>query len=184
MNSSSSSTVPRIQSVNQEDFIFKKADWEFMDTPEGRAVKGLPGTWMPTFEGAPDWLLGIISCPNCGANLLLHDRIHTVDRLGRIRGADGRGDLECNSCSFCRPCYLDEWNNKPLYSCAIEVDGEPQIHYMHASNQAEARLHLGPIAHKKSFKIVAIGRAIAVIARDDHGDNISADVLSPSTKVN
>jgi hypothetical protein len=72
---------------------------------------------------------------------------------------------------------LDKWNDKDLYACAIEVDGQPQIHYMHAQNQAEARLHLGPVAHKKSFRIVALGRAIGFVANDDHAEDLSADVM-------
>jgi len=158
-----------------EPFVFKKLDWEYSKTADGSpTVKGFAGTWTTPYEGAPPWLLAMVSCPACGMNFLLHNRIHSIDRLGKISP-----DLRCTKCSFIRPCYLDKWNSQPLYACAIEVDGEPQIHYMHASNQAEARLHLGPVIHKKSFRIVALGRAIAFVANDDHGERLSADVFSP-----
>jgi hypothetical protein len=155
-----------------ESYVFRKSVWEYVDTPEGRTVKGFAGTWTPPYEGSPPWLLALISCPACGTNLLLHNRVVSIDRLGKIHP-----DIRCNKCTFTRTCYLDKWNDKDLYACAIEVDGQPQIHYMHAQNQAEARLHLGPVAHKKSFRIVALGRAIGFVANDDHAEDLSADVM-------
>ena len=163
-----------VRSTHVEAFVFKKSEWEYSQDADGhRTVKGYAGTWTTPYDGAPPWLLALISCPSCGANLLLHDRIHQIDRLGKIHP-----DILCNKCSFTRACYLDKWNDKDLYACAIEVDGRPEIHYMHASNQAEARLHMGPIAHKKSFRIVALGRAIGFVANDDHGEDLSADVMT------
>jgi hypothetical protein len=160
-------------------FVFKKAEWEYTETEQGTAVKGIPGTWTPPYSEAPNWLLGIISCPSCGTNLLLDNKIHNVDRLGKIHPT-----IQCNSCSFTRVCFLDEWNKKPLYACAIEIDGEPQIHYMHAATQVAARAELGQVAYKKSFRIVALGRAVGFIASDSHGEKLTADVFSPETGTN
>jgi hypothetical protein len=113
----------------------------------------------------------------------LHKQVHAIDRLGRVT-VNGDGDFQCpyskhgQRCGFHRKIYLDEWGNKPLYACAVERDGKPEIHYMHASTQAEARVHLGP-GH---YTIVAIGRAIGFFVHDKHGEDLSADGRRPEPR--
>jgi hypothetical protein len=163
--------LPSSVSITVNDFVYRKLTWEFSQTESGeRTVKGIPGSWTPAYEGAPSWLLGILCCPNCGTNLILHSQIHSIDRLGLIHP-----DIRCNSCSFVAHGYLDKFRDKPLYACAIEVDGKPEIHYMHAQTQQEARIHLGPIKHKQAYRIVAIGPAIGHHVEDEHGEVLKAD---------
>jgi len=154
-------------------FVFKKETWETIEiqTNEGpaKAVKGIPGTWTLPPEGTSSAILALLCCPNCGSNLLLHSSIHQIDSLGKMDH-----ELRCNHCSLICITYLDEWNKKPLYACAIEVDGVPQIHYVHATSIEEARIHLGPIRHKRSYRIVGIARAIGFIAEDNHGERLRA----------
>ena len=158
-------------SIVIESFVFKKVTWQYKEAPQGKTVQGIPGTWTEAYEDAPDWLLAMISCPACGTNLLLHSRVHEINRLGRIFP-----DTECSGCSFHRTCYLDRWNNKPLYAAAIEVDGVPEVQYMHAATSVEAMLHLGPMTRDgKKIRVVAVGPAIGHFVHDNHGEELNAD---------
>jgi hypothetical protein len=158
----------RVSSARDEHFVFRKAVWETEDSEQGLTVRGIPGTWCKSPQGSPSWCIGLLCCPNCGTNALLHESIHVVGKLGRLDR-----EISCRGCSFARTCFLDEWH-KPLYACCIEVDGEAQIHYMHANNVAEARIELGAIRYKKSYLIVGIARAIGFIATDNHGELLRA----------
>lgn len=156
--------------IQTRDFVFRKVAWEYVETQDGPTIRGQLGTWTVPWKDAPKGVLGIVCCPNCGSNSILHGRIHNVTYLGRIQP-----DFLCTKCPFEAVAYLDRWANKPLYACAIEVDGTPEIHYMHANTVEEARIHLGPIRHKKTYRIVAIGPAIGVHVEDEHGDVAHAD---------
>lgn len=164
-------TKSHVSFTEVESYVFKKGIWEYRQAELGRTVQGIPGTWTPKYDGAPDWLLAMISCPACGTNLLLHHRIHEINRLGRIFP-----DTECSGCSFHRTCYLDQWGDKTLYAAAITVDGIPEIQYMHANSVPEARLHLGPLTREgKKIHVVAVGPAIGHFVHDEHGEQLSAD---------
>lgn len=165
--------VSRTSSLDVRPFVFRKADWSYIGDEEKKTVRGVPGTWDVGPVSSPTWLLAMVCCPACGTISLLHNRVHQASPLGLITP-----DLRCSfkknggqQCGFLRKAYLDEWNKKPLYACAVERNGKPEIHYMHAKNQAEARIHLGPGA----YKIVAIGRAIGFFVHDSHGDSLSAE---------
>lgn len=154
-------------------FVFRKADWIYYgDESNRQTVRGTPGTWDTGPIHKPDWLLGIVCCPACSGLSMIHRKVHTIDELGHITP-----DLRCpynkngQRCGFHRKVYLDEWNKKALYACAVERNGKPEIHYMHADNQREARLHLGP----GNYQIVAIGRAIGFFVHDSHGEDLSTD---------
>jgi hypothetical protein len=156
--------------IESRNFIFEKSEWEYLKSKDGVTVKGRPGTWALPWDNAPPGVIGIVCCPNCGSNSVLHARIHHITYLGKIQP-----DFRCTGCPFEAITYLDKWGNKPLYACAIEVDGKPEIHFMHASTQAEARIHLGPVQHKRDYRIVAIGRAIGHHIEDEHGEVAHAD---------
>lgn len=158
----------RVSSEKNEHFVFRKETWEVEQSEMGPAVRGIPGTWTRPPDGSPMWCIAIVCCPNCGTNMLLQKDIHIVGKLGRLDR-----EIRCNGCSFTRACFLDEWHKK-IYACCIEVDGEAQIHYMHANTVHEARIELGAIRYKQSYTIVGIAPAIGFIVEDNHGERLKA----------
>lgn len=165
-------------SLSIRPFVFRKADWSYVKNGEGRPgiESAIPGTWDTGPIHSPSWLLAIVCCPACRGLSMLRKEIHAIDSLGKISP-----DLYCpynkngQRCGFHRKAYLDEWNKKTLYACAVERNGKPEIHYMHAKDQKEARIHLGP----GNYHIVAIGRAIGFFVHDAHGEDLSADGRRP-----
>jgi hypothetical protein len=119
-------------------------------------------------------VLAIYACPQCRVPGLLVEHVHVISSIGQVKP-----DLKCPYCTFHRAIYLDEWNKKPLYACAIErwVSGKykPEVHYMHASTPQEAQYHLGD----GKYRIVAIGLAIGFFQETDKEDSrLVADKLS------
>jgi hypothetical protein len=149
-------TIDRSPSLNIVEFVFRREDWTFTTDGHQTGINkdtAPPGTWCLPCEGCEKTVLGFFRCPNCKEISVLDSRVHKVDNLGKVSPS-----LQCkySGCSFHRKCYLDKWNNKPLYACAVVRNGRNEIHYMHARTAAEARIHLGA----GDYKIVGIGLAI------------------------
>jgi hypothetical protein len=159
-----------------EPIIFKKADWTFRYKANGTVDPiGIPNTWCePTEHLKQAQIMALFCCPNCKRISAIVQWLHEVNRFGKVSPS-----LQCMNpkrCSFHRNAYLDMWNNKPLYACAVERvlrDGtlKAEIHHMHANNVTEARIHLGP----GNYHIVGIARAIGFFVEDKHGEKLSAD---------
>jgi hypothetical protein len=160
-------TVDTRASIVIRPFIFRKAEWDVQGEGRDAAIKGIPSTWT-TIKGLPSHILALVCCPNCGKSSILHQRIHHINHLGKV---DPSFMCKYYPCQFHRDIYLDEWNKKPLYACAVMRDGKPEMHYMHATTQQEARIQLGA----GNYYIVAIGRAVGFFVHDNHGDKLSAD---------
>jgi hypothetical protein len=165
---STKSTIDCSPSLVIDAFVFPKSnDWEWTEN----SISGVPGTWHERIEGMPKWTLALICCPNNHVSIL-GSQVSKVSSIGKVypsyqcRPPTGHG-----TCSFHRNAYLDRWNKKPLYACAIERDGKPEMIYTHASTQAEARIQLGP----GNYRIVAIGPAIGYFVADKKGDVLTTD---------
>lgn len=150
-----------------DPFIFKREEWETEGVWPNVAIKGIPGTWCQRNRQWPKFLLAIVCCPACCRNIIVHGEVSTIDILGKVSPS-----FQHAGCSFHRNIFLDKWNDKPLYACAIyRENGKTEIIYTHAQDAREARMHLGP----GNYQITAIGPAIGFFVQDKHGDKLSAD---------
>jgi hypothetical protein len=166
-------TIDRSPALNIEVYVFPRETWKFFTDGRNTGIDkdtAKPGTWCLPCEGVSKSTLGFFRCPNCKEISVLDNRVHRIDQFGKVTQS-----LQCKykGCSFHRKCYLDKWNDKPLYACAVVRNGVNEIHYMHARNQAEARLHLGA----GDYKIVGIGLAIG-----HHNSGDTREVIVPSEK--
>jgi hypothetical protein len=166
-------TIDRSASIVIEPYVFRREEWDTIENDTGQAVKGIPGTWFrPNGLGAtkrvPAWMIGMACCPNCKQVSIISRNIHKIGDTGRLFPSF---ICKYQGCSFHRDAYLDMWNAKPLYACAVMRDGNPEMHYMHADNPRAARIQLGP----GNYHVVAVGRAIGMFAEDKHGEKLSAD---------
>jgi hypothetical protein len=172
-------TVTRIHADVRDAIVLAYSeDWVFRDN---RILSTVPASWVkpPTgltvkVMGETCKVLALYCCPHCKTVGLLTERVHVISNVGKVEP-----DLRCNTCHLHRPIFLDKWNVKPLYACAVErLDRghvKREIHYMHATNAVEARFHLG----QGNYKIVAIGPAVGYLAKDEHGEVLAADAMSP-----
>jgi uncharacterized protein YbaR (Trm112 family) len=154
-------TVERARAISRDALIFAKSkDWEYQVDPtnvNNSKIRGVPETWFLPGGLNPE-ILALICCPQCSNVLVLHSRIHKIDKHGRVSP-----DFNCNHCKLHRPLFLDEIHNKPLWACAIERiskrgDIKCEILYTCGADEAEARRGFG--AALVGVRIVAIARAI------------------------
>lgn len=170
-NNISKVELDRSPSLVIDPFIFAKSDeWENTEN----AIKAIPGTWRPRYPELPSYVMALVCCP-FGHIAILHSSVSKVDYLGKVTPSY-QCRIKDGTCSFHRNAYLDRWNKKPLYACAIERREKnsgvfkPEVIYTHASNQAEARIQLGP---GDDYRIVAIGPAIGYFVKDKLGNLLS-----------
>jgi hypothetical protein len=170
--------VDRSLSLVIDSFVFQKGQWDFRQVQgQWGVIHQVPGTWNDAHASMKQiGIFALFCCPNCKQVSALADYVHKVNHIGKISPS-----LICKykGCSFHRNCYLDMWNQKPLYACAIEYydhEGKfkTEMRYTHASTTEEARLQLGNVGYKR-YNIVAIGRAIAMFVEDKKGLVLSAD---------
>ncbi len=170
-------------SLNARPIALARATWEIEETARGRAVRPVKATW--TVQKIRGAIVPLIGCPNCGGLTMLVTRdmvekgvvtgvgarkVHEIDRYGKVTP-----DVKCmggtspgGPCDFHRTVYLDKWNRlKPLYAVAYTKPGSLKIEiaYCHASNQREARIHLG---HEK-IRLIAIGPAVGFFVDEATG---------------
>jgi len=160
-------TVDTSPSLVIRPFVFPKKEWEMLE--DGNQVKAIPGSWTPKHKRHPSLWLALVSCPNCKNISILHKSIHAIDHLGKLTPSYA---CKYPGCTFHRGVYLDEWNKKPLYACAVIENNKIKHYYTHATSQGEARVQLGIGNYTE---IVAIGRAIGFFVEDKQGLILSAD---------
>lgn len=155
-----------------EPIILKRELWHIKRTERGFQPVHVKETWSPKPKFLPDNFLALVGCPKCGMPSALSKDIHEIDRLGKVTPSfickfivDGR------VCNFNRTLYLDEWSKKPLYCCVVLERGKVEKYYVNAETQAEARVELGD----GPYKVIAIGRAIALFVNDKKGEQLSTD---------
>ena len=171
-------TVERARAISREALIFAKSkDWVYDEDKENvnnSKIRGVPDTWyLP--PGLNPEILALICCPRCVNVLVLHKRIHKIDRHGQVSP-----DFSCNHCKLHRPLFLDEIHNQPLWACAIERISKRgnikcEILYTCGANEAEARQGFG--AALIGVRIVAIARAIGFF-EDSTGIHAESKVIS------
>lgn len=167
--------------------VLKRAEWDVV--PNGNIIPQ-KGTWHAHIERRTPTdvtVIAFLGCPSCGNKIVLSQSkdaatilskwfgrtmpvIHAIDRLGKVSP-----DVLCmnGSCDFHRTVYLDRWNQtKPLYAMAYTrgAHGRIEIAYTHATNQHEARLHLGA----GNFRIIDIAPAIGFFV-DEKTGRMTAD---------
>jgi hypothetical protein len=170
--------VDRRNAVNPGIFIFAKStEWGFVgETPEELAMTPVPGTWtkppqvLKDLMGAFGSLLAFVSCPKCKGVSGLFDGVTEVDGLGKMSP-----DFTHQGCDFHRPCFLDRWNDKPLYALSFHDRADKMrvaIFYTHADTVSEARMGIPNVPPQD---IIAIGPAIGVFV--DEGADRSGNTL-------
>lgn len=133
----------------------------------------VPLTWIAPVRGMAKTVKALVCCPNCRMPKLLDERVHKVDIHCEVKPS-----FHCQ-CGFHRRIFLDRWLKKPVYACAIEwILSErdpktgyqkirPDIVYVSADNDAEARVQCGP----GYYRFVAVAQAIAWFTQDAEGKN-------------
>jgi hypothetical protein len=171
-------TVHTQASMSVRPIALALKKWETMRTPNGQlGLRPEKGTWHAQIvRGASrtdSTVVPMVACPRCAHLLILTPTpgaaravsrmlgkaipvAHSIDSYGKVSP-----DLLCmhGGCDFHRTIYLDQWNRqKPLYAIAYTKDGgdELLIDYCHATNQREARAHLGA----GNFNVIAVGPAV------------------------
>ena len=186
-------SVNRTESANGEAAILRKSDWKW-EPVEGttvpKLIESVPATWCLRPDGMSKVILAIFSCPNCHGVRALIDGIHTINPFGLVQP-----DLDCGGdttrhCSYHRKTYLDRWNRKPLYACALETWDRghqrwtPEMVYTHATTQEEATRQLGPTTSGKLYRIVAIAPALGFFVTDGKDDTkLSADAPTQKGRI-
>lgn len=172
-------TIDSTPALYPHAFVFAESkDWtiEYDETLKDVRILGVPGTWYHYSEKVKGrkLVLTLVCCPKCKQPSLLHDRVTHIDKLGKL-SPDFACPTQSPPCGFRRKAYLDKWNRKPLYACALMKDGiTAQVLYCHASTQAEARRELG-MGIGPNDTIVGIAPAIGMFATDSHGEKLVAD---------
>lgn len=151
--------------IREDPLVLRRARWARSTSGQ---VLPVPATWDECPE--VDRVLALVGCPKCGKANGLVESVHSVTSTGEVQPR-----FQCAECDFARGIYLDRWNKrKPLYAIAIERRAGNRIvaemHYAHASNEREARFHLGP----GNYRVVAVAPAVGYHAEDDNGEAASA----------
>jgi hypothetical protein len=190
----------------EDGIIFPRRDWDVIQTlsteqnPAGVELRAEPGTWMKPPKGADPAWIGLVACPSCSTISVLHSRIHSVEWVRETlspkfvcTGAQRR----ITNCRFESVLVLEHWNKKTLYACVLqqhkpvryangarEIKQKIEIWYLHANDERDARIQLGPLnlfpnSYNPNWtKIVSIAPAIGAIAKDDNGDELAIDSMA------
>lgn len=156
--------VDRSPAISTEIVVFEKAKWAVRGNNK---IEGKPGTWF--------FLQGtgiLICCPKCRFPSLLHPKVTKINTKGELNP-----DFLCTTknngkpCGFHRKVILDKWHsNKTIYACAVIRNGKPDIIYVQANSQVEAKSQLGPCD-----SVTAIAPAIGFFSHDKDGKVLSTD---------
>jgi len=148
--------------------IFSREDWPMVGEGRKAQIQGLPGTWFKLPENSPlKGALTLICCPGCKKISILLKKDRKIDVFGKVSPS-----FKCASkeCSFHHTIYLDKWHDgKTLYAIATIERGKIEFTYCHATNDTEARFHLGA----GRYKIIGIAPAIGLWANDRNGRDLS-----------
>ena len=171
----SATIVDRSPALHLEpEFFDKSEDWKFVEVDgeqNRKLVSFVPGTWIEVQSWMNPNILAVFSCPACKGIRFLVKGVHTIEHDGRVKP-----DIQCkaNGCQFHRRVYLNRWNKKPVYACALErwnprtQKWSPEVHYVSATSQQEAREQLGNTLI--GAREVSIGPAIGFFVKDGKDD--------------